>query len=102
MSTLQPADMSYQPGIMQSLMLYINMPAICCMQASLPCLSRCTNPHSDADLTFCPAARQVFYYEKMEVSDFNNDVILAAACRTDVDKFCKDVKPGTHVCWGHI
>lgn len=34
----------------------------------------------------------------MEVSNFHNDVILAAQCRGDVDKFCKDVPPG--VCGG--
>lgn len=36
----------------------------------------------------------MFYYELMEVSDFRNDVILAEACRSDVDKYCKDVTPG--------
>ena len=30
----------------------------------------------------------------MEVSDFRNDVILAEACRDDVEKYCKDVEPG--------
>jgi hypothetical protein len=30
----------------------------------------------------------------MEVSDYRNDVILAEACRQDVDKFCKDTRPG--------
>lgn len=38
--------------------------------------------------------KEVFYFEKMEVSNFHNDVILAAQCRADVDKFCKDVPPG--------
>ncbi len=28
------------------------------------------------------------------MNDYRNDVILAAACRDDVDKFCKDVEPG--------
>lgn len=37
---------------------------------------------------------EVFYYELMEVTDFRNDVILAEACRNDVEKFCKDVEPG--------
>ncbi len=37
---------------------------------------------------------QVFYYELMEVNDFRNDVILAEACRNDVEKYCKDVQPG--------
>ena len=30
----------------------------------------------------------------MEVSDFRNDVILAEACRNDVEMYCKDVEPG--------
>ena len=29
-----------------------------------------------------------------QVSDYRNDVILAAACREDVEKHCKDVQPG--------
>ena len=37
---------------------------------------------------------QVFYFVKMEVKDFRNDVILAEACRSDVDKFCATVEPG--------
>lgn len=37
---------------------------------------------------------QVFYFEKMEVNDFRNDVLLAEACRTDVDKYCKHIEPG--------
>jgi len=36
----------------------------------------------------------VFYFEKMEVNDFRNDVLLAEACRADVDKLCKHVEPG--------
>jgi Golgi apparatus protein 1 len=38
--------------------------------------------------------QEVFYYQLMEVNDFRNDVILAEACRADVDKYCKDVEPG--------
>jgi hypothetical protein len=34
----------------------------------------------------------------MEVSNFNNDVILAANCRGDVDKFCKNIEPGVRGC----
>lgn len=48
-----------------------------------------------------PHRKEVFYFQKMEVSDYNNDVILAAACRADVDKFCKKVEPGEgriHAC----
>ena len=37
---------------------------------------------------------EVFYFEKMEVNDYRNDVILAEACRTDVDKYCKTVPRG--------
>lgn len=36
----------------------------------------------------------MFYYQLMEVTDFRNDVILAEACRQDVEKYCKDVEPG--------
>ena len=39
-------------------------------------------------------ADEVFYFEKMEVSDFRNDVLLAEACRADVDKYCRHVEPG--------
>lgn len=39
-------------------------------------------------------ADEVFYFEKMEVNDFRNDVLLAEACRPDVDRFCKHVEPG--------
>lgn len=48
--------------------------------------------------------KEVFYFEKMEVSNFHNDVILAAQCRADVETFCKDVPPGVVVCvcvWGY-
>ena len=38
--------------------------------------------------------QEVLYYRLMEVSDFRNDVILAEACRSDVDKYCRDVEPG--------
>lgn len=38
----------------------------------------------------------MFYFEKMEVNDFRNDVLLAEACRSDVDKYCKHVEPGAH------
>jgi golgi apparatus protein 1 len=37
---------------------------------------------------------EVFYFVKMEVSDFRNDVILAEACKGDVDSYCADVEPG--------
>ncbi|KAG2445817.1 hypothetical protein HXX76_000421 [Chlamydomonas incerta] len=38
--------------------------------------------------------QEVLYFEKMEVSNFNNDVILAAACREDVQKFCSGTQSG--------
>jgi Cysteine rich repeat len=37
---------------------------------------------------------EVFYFIKMEVSDFRNDVMLAEACKPDVDSHCADVEPG--------
>lgn len=54
--------------------------------------------------------KEVSYFEKMEVSNFRNDIILAEACRDDVDKFCADVESGvfgvtslpaspTTLCW---
>eukprot|EP00775_Hariotina_reticulata_P012795 gene12795-12923_t len=45
--------------------------------------------------------KEVYYYEKMEVQDFHNDVILAAQCQGDVEQFCKLVPPGegrVHAC----
>jgi hypothetical protein len=50
-----------------------------------------------------PCFDEVFYFEKMEVNDFRNDVLLAEACRQDVDRYCKHVDPGAHPllkgCW---
>jgi hypothetical protein len=46
------------------------------------------------NITNTACAEEVFYYQLMEVTDFRNDVILAEACRGDVDKYCKDVEPG--------
>lgn len=37
---------------------------------------------------------EVFYFVKMEVSDFQNDVILAEACKNDVETLCESVEPG--------
>eukprot|EP01025_Chloroclados_australasicus_P017425 TRINITY_DN188_c0_g2_i1.p1 TRINITY_DN188_c0_g2~~TRINITY_DN188_c0_g2_i1.p1 ORF type:complete len:924 (-),score=69.62 TRINITY_DN188_c0_g2_i1:353-2872(-) len=37
---------------------------------------------------------EVFYFVKMEVSDFRNDITLAENCRTDVDRFCSGVEAG--------
>lgn len=30
----------------------------------------------------------------MEVSNFKNDILLAEACHSDVDKFCNTIEPG--------
>jgi hypothetical protein len=46
------------------------------------------------NITSPACEEEVFYYQLMEVTDFRNDVILAEACRGDVDKYCKDVEPG--------
>jgi golgi apparatus protein 1 len=37
---------------------------------------------------------EVRYFVKMEVSDIQTDVQLAEECRSDMEKFCKDVEPG--------
>lgn len=42
--------------------------------------------------------KEVLYFEKMEVSNYNNDVILAAACKSDVEKLCANVEPGKAAC----
>lgn len=58
---------------------------------------RCLTEKSD-QIKNKACKNEVYYFEKMEVSNFNNDVILAAQCRGDVEKFCKDVEPGA---WQH-
>jgi len=37
---------------------------------------------------------EIFYFIKMEVNDFRNDVLLAEACRSDVAQFCAEVEGG--------
>ena len=37
---------------------------------------------------------EVFYFVKMQVADYRNDVLLAEACRGDVDTLCRRSKPG--------
>ena len=54
---------------------------------------RCLTDKLD-EITDEDCKKEVFYFIKMEVRDFRNDVILAEACRTDVDNFCADVEPG--------
>ena len=61
-----------------------------CVQVCGGTVLRCLTEHSD-QIKSEACQKEVFYFEKMEVSDFRNDVILAAACRTDVEKFCKDI-----------
>ncbi|GFH23194.1 uncharacterized protein HaLaN_20773, partial [Haematococcus lacustris] len=38
--------------------------------------------------------KEVYYYEKMEVENYKNDIILAEACRADVEKLCANVEAG--------
>jgi hypothetical protein len=51
------------------------------------------------NITSSACQDEVFYYELMEVTDFRNDVILAEACRNDVEAYCKDVEPGAQQWW---
>lgn len=62
---------------------------------------RCLTDKSD-DIKSKACRDEVFYFKKMEVTDFRNDVILAEACRSDVDAYCKNVKPGQHLISYHI
>lgn len=43
--------------------------------------------------------KEVFYFQKMEVRDFRNDVILAETCRADVDQYCSTVEAGGLCCF---
>jgi Golgi apparatus protein 1 len=54
---------------------------------------RCLTDKMD-DIKEEACTKEVTYFEKMEVSNFRNDVILAEACRDDVDKLCATVEPG--------
>ena len=47
------------------------------------------------EITSEDCKKEVFYFQKMEVRDFRNDVILAETCRADVDSYCADVEAGT-------
>eukprot|EP00201_Polytomella_parva_P015143 CAMPEP_0175066598 /NCGR_PEP_ID=MMETSP0052_2-20121109/16604_1 /TAXON_ID=51329 ORGANISM="Polytomella parva, Strain SAG 63-3" /NCGR_SAMPLE_ID=MMETSP0052_2 /ASSEMBLY_ACC=CAM_ASM_000194 /LENGTH=941 /DNA_ID=CAMNT_0016333331 /DNA_START=144 /DNA_END=2969 /DNA_ORIENTATION=- len=60
-----------------------------CMGAVL----RCLTDRREA-LTDGTCRKEVDYFLKMEVNDYRNDVLLAAACRNDVDKFCSKVETG--------
>lgn len=46
------------------------------------------------EITSEDCKKEVFYFQKMEVQDFRNDVILAESCRNDVDQFCANVQAG--------
>lgn len=54
---------------------------------------RCLTDHR-AELQSDACKQEVLYFQKMEVTDYRNDVILAAACRADVDKLCANIEPG--------
>ena len=60
-----------------------------CGGTVLQCLSDKIEEITDED-----CKKEVFYFQKMEVRDFRNDVILAETCRTDVDTYCPDVEAG--------
>ena len=48
------------------------------------------------EITSEDCKKEVFYFQKMEVQDFRNDVILAETCRNDVDQYCAKVEAGKH------
>lgn len=54
---------------------------------------RCLTDKMD-EITVEECKAEVFYFEKMEVRDFRNDVILAEACRKDVESLCNEVERG--------
>lgn len=69
---------------------------ICNPGSGQPCgglVLQCLQQKQD-NITASACQEEVFYYQLMEVTDFRNDVILAEACRNDVEKYCKDVEPG--------
>lgn len=45
-------------------------------------------------ITSDACAKEVRYFQMMETNDFNNDVIMAAACRKDVETYCANVTAG--------
>jgi len=54
---------------------------------------RCLSEKQD-DIKEDECKKEVTYFINMEVTDFRNDVILAEACRGDVESFCSDVEAG--------
>lgn len=74
---------------------------LCNPSSGQPCggvVLQCLQNKQD-NITSTTCQEEVFYYQLMEVTDFRNDVILAEACRQDVDKYCKDVEPGKQPWW---
>ncbi|EFJ50582.1 hypothetical protein VOLCADRAFT_103797 [Volvox carteri f. nagariensis] len=71
-------------------------PGLCQNNDGSPCggkVLRClTDKIEDIGDEACK--KEVYYYEKMEVSNFMNDILLAEACRTDVELHCSKVEPG--------
>ncbi len=63
-----------------------------CSGATLRCLTEKKDLIKGAE-----CKKEIFYFQKMEVSDYRNDVPLANACRVDVDTLCKNVQPGALV-----
>ena len=54
---------------------------------------RClTEKQEEIEDTDCK--KEVFQFEKMEVSDMRNDAPMAVACKADLETYCKGVKPG--------
>ncbi|MEW5310424.1 MAG: hypothetical protein WDW38_002223 [Sanguina aurantia] len=71
-------------------------PNLCASSPGVTCgglVLQCLQEQQD-NITTQACQDEVFYYELMEVTDFRNDVILAEACRSDVEVYCKDVEPG--------
>ncbi|GIL97843.1 hypothetical protein Vretimale_3387, partial [Volvox reticuliferus] len=71
-------------------------PGLCQTNDGSPCggkVLRClTDKIEDIGDESCK--KEVYYYEKMEVSNFMNDILLAEACRTDVELYCSNVEAG--------
>ena len=54
---------------------------------------RCLRDNLD-NITGSECRKEVFYFVKMEVSDYRNDIALAEACREDVEEYCRYTEPG--------
>lgn len=70
--------------------------------ATIMAAALCALQDKQDNITNSACQEEVFYYQLMEVTDFRNDVILAEACRADVEKYCKDVEPGGCGCRGGL